>query len=250
MSFTEYLTHEFDRRKRSNPRYSTRAYARDLEIEPSLLWKFLKGRRKLTPEMTARLGAKLKVPPLKVEEFVAETSADIRRDKIPHALTDLVARELNWRHYLMLEALRIPSGGAKSVDELSEMTGIEIEEARAVLSDIVQRGLAREREDGSWETIEGNVVIDSTRKPNAKDDYAWMFQRALSALSDPPDIRTVGAITVSADAERVLAAKEMIRKFAGELVEFLNASPKPPDGIYEFCFHLFPLAKARKPDER
>lgn len=72
MSFRTFLQHELDRRQTRNPRYSLRAFARSLGFDHASLSQILRGRRRLTPRLIRRLGARLQVPRLAVELHCAD----------------------------------------------------------------------------------------------------------------------------------------------------------------------------------
>jgi transcriptional regulator with XRE-family HTH domain len=59
VEFRTWLRSEFDRRRKANPRYSVRAFAKALKIDHSTLSQLLRGKRTLTGKMMARLRARL-----------------------------------------------------------------------------------------------------------------------------------------------------------------------------------------------
>ncbi len=61
MSFRTVLQSEFDRRIARNPRYSLRAFARNLGIAHTTLSRFLSGQRRLTARAIRRIGATLRL---------------------------------------------------------------------------------------------------------------------------------------------------------------------------------------------
>ena len=63
MDFREHLQAELLKRTKMNPRYSQRAFARFLSIQPDYLSKLLIGRRPITAKTISRLGAKLGLAP-------------------------------------------------------------------------------------------------------------------------------------------------------------------------------------------
>jgi transcriptional regulator with XRE-family HTH domain len=55
MGFAAFLDHELKRRQRRNPRYSLRAFARDLGCDHSTLSQWMRGSRPLSPDSIAQL---------------------------------------------------------------------------------------------------------------------------------------------------------------------------------------------------
>ena len=74
--FDALLRNEFERRRRSNRRYSLRSFARALGIDHSTLSQLLRGKRRVTPAIVRTLGASLSLAPAHIEELCGlETDA-------------------------------------------------------------------------------------------------------------------------------------------------------------------------------
>lgn len=76
MDFHELLDRELTRRKQNNPRYSLRAFARQLGIDHSTLSQILRRRRRLTTRVLRRLGAALRVAQADIDRATALANAD------------------------------------------------------------------------------------------------------------------------------------------------------------------------------
>ena len=72
--FRSFLQDELDKRCKKNPRFSLRAFARTLEVEPSALSKILHGKRALTPKMLLRMASQLGLPEQDIERFTSKQS--------------------------------------------------------------------------------------------------------------------------------------------------------------------------------
>ena len=80
MNFRETLRQEFERRQRSNPRYSLRAFARFLGTDHSTLSQILRGRRSLSPRLVRLFGKRLKLSSsLILESCVEQDSQAVLR---------------------------------------------------------------------------------------------------------------------------------------------------------------------------
>jgi transcriptional regulator with XRE-family HTH domain len=74
--FDALLCNEFERRRRSNRRYSLRSFARALGIDHSTLSQLLRGKRRVTPAILRTLGNRLSLAPAHIDELCAlETDA-------------------------------------------------------------------------------------------------------------------------------------------------------------------------------
>jgi transcriptional regulator with XRE-family HTH domain len=61
MGFADFLEFELERRRNRNPRYSLRAFARDLSIDHATLSQWLRGKRTITRECREELARKLEL---------------------------------------------------------------------------------------------------------------------------------------------------------------------------------------------
>jgi hypothetical protein len=76
MHFRTTLKLEFRRRSERNPRYSLRAFARDLGSDHATISQILRGRRSLSPGMVRQLGSHLRLDPLTIGEAAAQQNAE------------------------------------------------------------------------------------------------------------------------------------------------------------------------------
>src|SRR5689334_14844868 len=59
--YRAYLKAEYERRLAANPRYSMRAYARDLKVAPSVISEILNGRHGLSRKSAETIAARLPI---------------------------------------------------------------------------------------------------------------------------------------------------------------------------------------------
>jgi len=78
MSFRDILTQELRRRKAVNHRYSLRAFARSLQMDPSTLSKILRGKRELSMSTAFRVANYLEFPGDLVTTFLQSVNQSAR----------------------------------------------------------------------------------------------------------------------------------------------------------------------------
>lgn len=93
------LNRELRRRRSANPRYSLRAFARDLEVHHATLSLILRGRRTPSPATAARLARHVGLEP---------DSLDAVRDAFERIAADPAAPLLDWRHFAILQLVHHP----------------------------------------------------------------------------------------------------------------------------------------------
>jgi transcriptional regulator with XRE-family HTH domain len=76
VNFREMLSTEFEQRRRNNPRYSLRAFARYLGTDHSTLSQILRNRRNLSPRMIRRFGGRLRLKPAIITDACVQQNAE------------------------------------------------------------------------------------------------------------------------------------------------------------------------------
>lgn len=76
MNFQQALETEFGLRRQRNPRYSLRAFARDLGTDHSTLSQILRRRRALSPRMVQRFGQRLRYGPAAIHDAYAQQQVE------------------------------------------------------------------------------------------------------------------------------------------------------------------------------
>ncbi len=116
--FKDLLRYQLVERCKSNPRYSMRAFAKFLDIEPSALSKIMNGKRALTKSMLLKLGARLglssgSLNDFLAKEFLLQSEQDSVDRDFKQLQQDQYALVSNWHHYAILELTRTKSFEAK-----------------------------------------------------------------------------------------------------------------------------------------
>jgi len=108
-SFRHFVQAEIARRCAKNPRYSLRALARTLSLDPATLSQLVRGKRRMTARTIRRIGAALGLAPEEIESYVRLEETP-RAKQPPGALRtlddlekDLVALVEEWQHHAILE---------------------------------------------------------------------------------------------------------------------------------------------------
>ncbi|HVY71620.1 MAG TPA: hypothetical protein VHH73_16935 [Verrucomicrobiae bacterium] len=107
MNFRQALASELAQRQRRNPRYSLRAYARDLATDHSTLSQILRGRRPLSARMIHRLGPRLRLNPAAIMDACVQQHADaiLRLSRSPGFCTH--SRWIAARANISLDAVNV-----------------------------------------------------------------------------------------------------------------------------------------------
>ncbi|MFZ4405429.1 MAG: helix-turn-helix domain-containing protein, partial [Pseudobdellovibrionaceae bacterium] len=88
------LKTEFNRRMTNNHRYSLRAFARSIKMDPSTLSKILTGQRKVGPRAQANILTRLGIPIEEYAEFFSQI-CDEKMALIPEWYDTAILEQLN-----------------------------------------------------------------------------------------------------------------------------------------------------------
>lgn len=138
----DVLSAELEARRARNPRYSLRAYARDLKLSPSRLSEVISGRHRLSGASAAKVVDGLRLTAAERALFVALVDAENPREavrvKAKRALPALKARVLYskldeekfrligaWEHAAILELLATKGAAEKGPPWFARRLGIE-----------------------------------------------------------------------------------------------------------------------------
>lgn len=257
--FRARLQAELARRCADNPRYSLRAFARDLGIDHSSLSQLLRGKRRLTERLVRELGERLGLPAAELEGCVAgelrrlgaADGAEARLERVRDLTEDALAVVTSPEHHALLELLRLDSF-RPDVRWIARVLGIEPDEVNVALQRLVRLGMLELRGE-RWVDLSGDVttVLEGVAYEAVRRLSESVRRRAIEdGLAGPPAEREYSATTLAVDRADVPEALERIARFRRELVELL-ARGRAKDAVYQLELAFLPLAapeRAAPPD--
>lgn len=240
--FIAYLRNQFALLKAKNPRYSLRAFAGKLGVDPSALSKAFAGKKDFSVETRAqcleRLGASAreKKAYLKTGEF-----EELSYEFIPEDVFEVLG---NWKNFAVLEFLRI-SNDKTLLRKLRTKLDIDAVEAQEILGRLERLGFIRKTESG-YETLKPNnswSVINGDTSAARRRLQKEILERSLVALECVPiDLREHGSLLVAIDPKRLPEFKERLRRIRLELSDYFQSTPEATE-LYQFQLSFFPLTR-------
>ncbi len=245
MNYHELILSELNERKRSNPSYSLRAFARDLELSPGFLSSLINGQKKPTLKSAKELIKKLALSQRDAKLFIASISG------IEYKPSETEQRQLisddefklisEWYHLAILSLTKVK--GAKSTpDWFAKRLGINVS--------LVKEGLQRlERlnflvnENGRWKQI-GRGIRTSTDVPSEaiRHYHRQNLDMAKMKLNiTPVDRRDFSSITFAGDSDKLKIAKELIRELRAKISDLMET--KNATEVYTLAVQLFPVSE-------
>lgn len=256
--YQDALRSEFGERVRRNPQYSLRAFARDLNLSPSMLCDVLAEKHHLSRDRAFKVAQGLRLSAPETELFCdlvdakharcinkkkeAEKRLNIRwkRAEFVHIEENRFKMMAEWYHLAIFELLEFKDFRADP-KWISKVLGIPVPTVNEALERLEFLGII-ERRGGTLKSKSGFVETSSGAPSTAVRQYHdGILDKAKQAIFfQDMEERELSALTIAMSAKDVPKAKEMIRNFRREFAKQLsNSSDK--DALYMFSMQLFRL---------
>jgi uncharacterized protein (TIGR02147 family) len=254
--FRLFLQKELDRRKKTNPKYSMRAFAGFLQIDVRRLSKYLRDERPMGVDFIEKAGARLMLTPEDITVFRSGAEARLAVASYQDTAKELagytqLSSEVfesieHWRHYAILELMKVRSF-QNDPQWIANALRISRKEADQYIQRLLKVGLIEVLPDGSWRDVSEGKSL------SAPDEFETtavqqhiqklLMINAVDALDQyDRDERDHAAVIMATDPSRVAGAKKMINKFLVDLCHFLEGGERK-ELVYQLSVALFPLVK-------
>lgn len=248
-SFRSFLQEELARRCAGNSQYSLRAFAMHLDVDHSTLSQLLRARRRFTEARIRDLGARLGLPAVEIERYVAgeDGVADVggsgATSEIRRLARDTASVLSDWHHYAILELVRLDSF-RPDVGWISRVLGIAADDVNISLQRLCHLGLLR-MEGDTWTDLCGHASagFDGFQETTLRRLFEQTRKLAIAAVEESPtSIQEHTSTTVAIDSSRLPAAIERIARLRRDIIEFLEQDGDR-DAVYQLEISLFPLTR-------
>jgi uncharacterized protein (TIGR02147 family) len=264
--YVAILSQQLEQRIMSNPRYSQRAFARDLKLAPGRLCEILSGKQGLSrvkaKEITARLGFNGKesehfcdlvdashARSASVRKIAAKRLSGSlgRRQKKGVANLDLDQFEMiaEWYHLAILELAKI-NQFKLTPEAVSASLGITKTQATLALRRLVALGYAKQMVGGGilFESVDLAV---GNQLPSAavRSFHRQILEKAIVALGEQTkESRVSNSSVLVVKRPDISRIHEKIQTFWKEMfAEFEIVNPDSSDGVFAVTVQAFELTK-------
>lgn len=246
LNFRLWLQSKLMEKCKVNSRYSLRAFAAFLQMDPSSVSQLLSGKRKASNKVIRHVCDRLSATPRETNEFLVVAKRKKHIPQVPEyslVTEDAFAYISNWYHYAILELTYVESFESDP-SWIARTLGISVTEAKIALERLLRLGLLKE-EDGVYKKT--NQFITNIPKAGyssnpQKELQRQILQKALLALDsvDPTD-RDMTSMTMAIDVDRLPEAREVITKFRRELCALLENGEQTR--VYNLGIQLYPVSE-------
>lgn len=245
-----------------NSRFSMRAFARDLQLQPSALSQILSGKRSISDRLVNRIFSKISLTPKEQMLFLvslANTKQQSGFKRISPKLKLLLKKQnhssvqlayqlstekfsiiADWYHYAILELTQV-EGFISQTEWIAVQLGLQTVQVELAIDRLVEVGLLK------WDN---NHLVKAKLQYEVTDKHITTLalrvrqrqileKSILSLEQDPIETRKHSAMTLAIDPDRLDEAKSRIDHFIQELTAFLEGGKQKK--VYELLVNLFPL---------
>lgn len=263
LDYRRVLQSEFDHRRRNNPAYSLRSFARDLDLSPSRLSEVLNGKGDLSTSTLLDVGARLGISRNEVLALQAalafkvspENSAirvsarsyleSYNYQKSFSQLTDETYRILaDWYHFAILSAMEIHTYDG-SISYLARVLRLDEETVTNALTRMANQNMVKIEDGAYYSTGEIFSTSNDVASEALRTSHRQNFELASKALDDVDVLlRDITSATICIDIDRLPEAKKMIKEFRRNLSHFLESGKK--HAVYNINIQLHPISEVEK----
>ena len=200
---SQILKESLQERVAINPRYSLRAFARDLGVSPQQLSNVINQRKGLSEKAAEQIAEKLGFTRQQAKLFCASARAAFSRSKIQRGIAQEKLKHLesetgsvaflegdlfkiisNWYHFALLELIKMSGGRAKDVLSFSTRLNIPENEVVVTLARLERLKLIS-RSGSGWKVNQDTVISEHGIPPEAvRNFHRQILELGMRALTE------------------------------------------------------------------
>jgi uncharacterized protein (TIGR02147 family) len=237
----QYLLQEFERRVLANPKYSLRAFARDLGIHSGTLSNILNQRRSVGTKGLTHILKKLPLSVTDKKKILSDLISPTRGPSTEPLLIDeeVLSVIQDWEHYAIMAYLQLRKA-KKTPGDIAKALRLSQAKVLRALTNLENVGLLK-RDGGQLEITRKNLITSrGIPSPALREAHSQYIDKAKNALTDfSTTERDITGTTMAVSHKNLPRAKELIQQFRLELSEILEQGEA--DDVYRLNIQLFPL---------
>ncbi len=232
----EHVKFLYTRKRETNPRYTLRAYARDLGVSQTLLSFLLTGKRPVSIKQGLKLYEYYRkstpgAPPIDVQVF----DLDIDHEALLR----------QWYHLPVLELapLELYRGDPHKLATALGITPIEVEQA---IRRLIRVELLEKKKDGSYRKVHLHQFFE-IKQPRAsvRTFHRKLLEKASEAMEREDGasyaMRDITSHIIVSNPDQIEEARKRIRKFQKSLIRFLTQTKG--ETVFQLGIQLFPISQ-------
>jgi uncharacterized protein (TIGR02147 family) len=248
------LEEEYLKRKKANPLFSLRQFAKKLDIPSGRLTEIISGKRQISYKVALKIVGGLDLPSHDSQRFLNAVSKQVPqsfiREKENSFVDSRVTHEdtfraiADWYHFAILSLIETHDF-QNNPEWIAKRLGIEAIEARNAYQRLLKLGLLIEK-DNKVVLGQGNMSTTHDIESVAiKKSHRQSLNQAIECLDEVTlDLRDITSMTMAIDIKKIPQAKELIKKFRRSLCVLLENSSNRNE-VYNLNIQLVPVTKVQ-----
>ena len=242
--FSEIILKKFEERKRRNPQYSLRSFARDLEISPGNLSDILKNKLNISYAKAEIIAEHLRLLEDERDLFLSlienESSGKHYKFETDYTLlsNDVYAVFSNWYYFAIVELVRVKDF-VNDVDWIAHRLGITSDNVSIALESLKKVGLIQELDGKLLQTYDFFAPPNGTPSEAARSLNKQLLSKAALALDHQPiEEREISSGFLRVRTKDMSLVQKRIKDFKRDLMAELEMG-EDHDSIYAFSIQFF-----------
>ncbi|MBO9665788.1 MAG: DUF4423 domain-containing protein [Bdellovibrio sp.] len=242
--FTD-LTHFFNQiflaKKAKNPKYSMRAFARDLSLTQGRLWELIHGRYVPGTKVTERISEVLRLS----EEDKAQLNqlVSLAKDTPTPTLRELKTDEFalisDWEHFAIINLLGTKDSKS-CVEWIAKRLSISVLQAEGAVQRLLDAGLLVQTDKGLTPSFANVSTENEIPSPVLRESQRQVIVQSLDSLQrDSVDVRSITSVTFPANIKNLPKAKKLISEFSARMAELMEKGDRTE--VYNLAVQLVPV---------
>lgn len=241
-----FIKARFEDKLRANPRYSLRAFANFLKIDPSTLSQLMSGKRPLSKKYINKFADCFD---FSEEQFIEVCTGKkkILKNKFNDLSIDMFTSISDWHHDAILELTHLKNFKS-DIKWVAEKLGINYNQAKLAIDRLLKLELLEMNPDGSWTDANKNNLVSFDKKTT--NTALKKYQKQLLDLSKKSidedrrgESRDHTSFIFSMDKSILNEVHKKIKDFEVQLINFVDANSKNVNHIQALQFSSFPILK-------
>ncbi len=248
------ISDAFSHRQKEDPRYTLRAFSRDIELNVSSLSQILRGFRPLPVKSAKSVAEKLALSPTEKMLFLESAlqsrvqfgTIRVSREDHRRILDDSHYKVIaEWEHFAVL-ALYDIFGYLPSREEIAEHFDLTITRTQTVLQNLLDSGILVADANGKLiKSLTESRTTEDIQSQALRESHLETLRIARLKLEEVPvDRRDFSSMTLAIDMDKLLEAKMVIREFRRKMEKLLENNRSTE--VYQLAIQFFPLSKKPK----
>lgn len=259
-TFREVLKSVLEDKKRVNPNYSLRTFAKYLGFSPPRLSMVLNGKRGISETAAEEISLKIGLVGIEKELFIASAIADaarspVKRNEAQEKLdkikkdADFVTLDQehfkiisNWHHYAILELI-LTKDFKSEVGWIAKKLNTSPFEVQQCLDRLAENGMIKIEKGKIKSTYKSFTTTNEVPSKSVRMLNHDLLMKAVEALENQPiDARDFATLTIGIRKEKLHEFKSLLKNFRRELNRIAEDIPvEERDQVYVYTSSFYSL---------